>query len=187
MANPQPTNMIAGYYDMYWMANGVSSGAASLGLTGPEGVEVEEEFNMQEITGDALGPKTVLDWIYQGGNLFLNFVIQEVKAAACMKFMNPWTAATGTPTYGEFKVGTPGTLASATSMGTLQMIPRTSTPAASYYGSGNQGFQFMGQVIGPHRRAFDTRARVVPVRFQCVPYDIGAGVIAWAKLVSAAS
>lgn len=187
MANPQPTNMIAGYYDMYWMANGVSSGAASLGLTGPEGVELEEEFNMQEITGDALGSKTVLDWIDQGKNVFINFVLQEVKAAACMKFLNAWNAATGTPTYGEFLVGAPGRLASATAYGTLQMIPRTSTPANSYYASGNQGFQFMGMPIGPHRRAFDTRARVVPVRFQCVPYDIGAGVISYAKLVSAAS
>lgn len=181
------TDKIAGYFDIYWMEHGVSSSAAILGNTGPDGINWEEEFNLQEITGDAYGPRTVVDWIYQGGNMFLNFVIQDVKLISVKKFLNPWTFSTGTPTYGEGRMATPGALGSNTAIGTLQLIPRSGTPAASYMASGGSGMQFKGLCIGPHNRSLDTRARFVPVRFQCVPYDIGSGTIGWMKPISAAS
>lgn len=178
-------NMIAGYYDIYWMENGVSSGAATVGITGPEGVEIEEQANLFPITGDAFGPQTVVEHIYQGGNLFLNFVLQEVKLAAAKKFLNPWTQSAGTPAYGEFQVGVPGQLGTNV-YGTLQMIPRTSTPAASYQASGGQGLQMTGIALGNYRKFFDTRARFIPVRFQAIPFS-DSGTYRWAKWITAVS
>ena len=178
-------NMIAGYYDIYWMEYGVSSGATVLGSTGPEGVEIEEEVRLAPIMGDALGPETVVDFIYQGGNLFLNFVLQEVKTTIAKKFLNCWTQSEGTPAYGEFRVGTPGQLGTNV-FGTLQMMPRTGTPAASYQASGGQGLQMTGIPVGNYRKFFDTRARFIPIRFQAVPF-VDSTVTRWAKWITAVS
>lgn len=181
------SDRIAGYHDLYWMEYGVSTGAVLLGGTGPEGIQLELEEASTPIMGDALGPSTIIDHVNQGGNCILSFVIQEVKLAVVRKFMNPWTQSTGTPTYGEFRIGTPGALASQSAYGTLQAIPRTSTPAASYNASGGSGLQFSGMRVGPRRFTLDTNPRYVPVRFQCVPFDIGSGDLGWAKWITAAS
>jgi hypothetical protein len=180
-------DMIAGYYDLYWMEEGVSSGAASLGSTGPEGIEFDEQANLFPITGDAFGPQTVVDWIYQGGNLILNFVLQEVKLAAAKKFLNPWTQELqGSPQYGEFRLGVPGELGTNV-MGTLQMIPRTGAPAASYMSSGTaQGLQMVGIALGQYRKFFDTRARFIPVQFQAIPVS-DSGTYRWAKWITSVS
>jgi len=181
------SDRIAGYHDLYWMEYGVSASAVLLGGTGPDGIDLELEEASTPIMGDALGPTTIIDHVNQGGNCILSFVIQEVKLAVVRKFMNPWTQSIGTPTYGEFRVGTPGHLASQMAYGTLQAIPRTGTPAASYNASGGSGLQFVGMRVGPRRFSLDTRARFVPVRFQCVPFDIGSGVMGWVKYISTIS
>lgn len=179
-------NMIAGYHDIYWMPFGTSSGAVVLGATGPDGVELVETPNEFAITGDALGPNTIVDHVNQGGNLVLSFTIQEPKLTIVKQFLNCWTAGDGTPTYGEFRIPTPGALASIATAGTLQLMPRTGTPAAAYMASGGQGLQMTGIPLGPRRHFLDTRPRFIPIIFQCYPFS-DSGTMRWAKRITAVS
>lgn len=181
-------NMIAGPHDLYWMEAGVSSGAATLGSTGPEGITSNKTLNMEMIQGDQLGGETNIDGVYQGGNLILQFTIQEVKLAIVKKFLNPITedesAVTGGPEY----VGVVGAMLS-TYFGTLQIMPRTNTPAASLNASGGNGRQYTGLVISPLLETLDYRTRFVPVTFQCFPFaDAGdSNKVKWWKWITTVS
>ena len=152
MAAPQ-VSAIAGYFDLYWSAAGESV-VSGLGSTGPEGITQTLEYNVEEIMSDALGPKTVVDGIHQGGNCILQFVLQEVAIAQTRRFLSPWTEDQGSPNYGDGLVGIPGSLMSAY-CGYLEAMPRTGTPAAGYNASGGSGRRYFGMAVGPRVEFLD--------------------------------
>lgn len=176
-------DMIAGYHDLYWAEAGVST-AAALGATGPAGIQYIETRHHQEITGDALGPQSVVDGIYQGASVILSFQLQEIKKDTVKKFLHPHTngVSGSIVTTNEGFVGTPGTLHSAV-MGKLEAIPRTGTPAASLHASGGNGRRFYGLFIGELREGLDTNARFIPVTFRCFPFD-DSGTLKWWKRIA---
>jgi len=160
-------DMIAGYHDVYWAANGVST-TVICGITGPAGIRLIHTRNVEIITGDVMGPDTPIDSIYKGGSMVLEFVVQEVKLAAVKSLISPFTHLSGTPRPDI--VGIPGTIGSISHLGTLELIPRTGTPAASLNASGGNGRRFKGMHIGPVEENLDVNQRVIAIRFQCFPF-----------------
>lgn len=180
-------NMIAGYHDFYWLPPGDSGPTDAndwIGATGPDGINVSETDNLQAITGDVLGPNTIVDHVSQGVNVTIEFTLQEVKLIACKRFMHPWQYASSDSVTGSAGLlPTPGILGSAMT-GVLEAIPRSSTPAASLNASGGNGRRYYGICIGPRNFTLDTTARFVPIRFQCYPFS-DSGVIKHHKWISA--
>ena len=180
-----PANFVAGYHDIYFMPYGTSSGSAlDLGNTGPEGVDFEHEEYSTPITGDALGPQTVIDHVNQGGTLTISFTIQEFKNATVRKFLAPWALnevggnwGNATSPYGHYYVGIPGEIGSQCAHGYLFFSPRAGTPAYAVE-STDKIVMVKGMVVGPKRYSYDTRHRIIPVRFQCVPFYVTADT-AW--------
>lgn len=171
---------IAGYHKLYWLNQGDSGPTDSgdyLGVTGPEGINYIEELNHSEITGDALGPSSIIDGVYQGKNVTLEFALQSVGSFCCKSFLNPFTYRTSgsieTVTSGAGNFGIPGTLHSSY-VGVLEAIPETGTPAASLNSSGGSCRRFYGLFIGPKRESLDVNQRIIPVRFRCFPWSDSA-------------
>ncbi len=176
--------MIAGYHDVYWIANGGGSTAAILGTTGPAPITEIFTPDVTMITGDTLGANTPVDFIYAGGSFVLEFIVQELKLAAVKSLIAPFQHVTGTPEPGI--VGLPGTLGSISYFGKLELIPRTGTPAASLYASGGNGRRFFGTYIGPRQETLSTVQRTVAIRFQCFPFD-DSGTLKWWKRIASAN
>lgn len=166
--------IIAGPHRLFWASPNNTSSSYYLGMTGPEGITQTKEITTQDITSDQLGPGTIVDSVYQGGNVTLSFVLQEVKRKAVRAFVSPWTeqadatAATGYPEL----VGTVGTLASI-NLGLLTLVPLSDTPANSAVDGSNQSRAYRGHIIGPVAEFLDARARFIPVTFRCYPQNTG--------------
>lgn len=175
--------MMAGYHDLWWAANGVST-TVILGVTGPEPTRSIFTPHVELIMGDNLGPNTPIDGLYKGGNLVLEFIVQELKLAAVKSLIAPFQHTAGTPT--PEVVGVPGQLISISHLGTLEAIPRTNTPAASLNATGGNGRRYKGCHIGPRMETLGTDQRVLAIRFQCFPFDDG-GTLKWWKWITAAN
>ena len=160
---------IAGYHDLYWQPHDAAY-SESLGMTGPEGIELNKEVFIEPITGDALGPNTVIDGIYQGANVTVSFVLQDVKRTIVKRFLSPMTEdaenpkVTGRPEF----LGVVGRMV-CDFAGYLYAIPRAGTPAASLNASGGSGRRLLGVCVGPRAEFLDTRPRFIPVQFQVYP------------------
>jgi hypothetical protein len=173
---------IAGAYRLYYASYDTDGEAEFpvwnanyfLGSTGEEGVRSNREFFMQDITSDQMG-QGIVDGVYQGSNLEIEFVVQDYARQSVQSLLYPWQTSAGAtaPVVDQSLYGTPGSLA-CSKFGTLWMYPVTGTPAASFVQggatSGNNAMQFKGISIGPVAENFDTNARFVPVRFRCFPF-----------------
>lgn len=166
---------IAGYHDLYWQPVDWDN-SDWLGMTGPEGIELTKEINMTPIVGDALGPDTIIDGIYQGGNVSLSFTLQDVKLPIVKKFLNPFLdgtdldeAAGSIITGRPERIGYPGRMV-CDFAGKLYAIPRAGTPAASLNPGGASGRMFQGIASGPRVESLDTRPRFIPIMFQAYPF-----------------
>ena len=180
-------NKIAGYHDLYWMPAGEEN-SVSLGMTGPDGLDLSKEMFETPITGDAFGPDTLIDSIYQGANVTLSMTLQDVKLDIVKRFLNPFTedeepsTITGRPEA----VGVVGRLACSVA-GSLYAIPRANTPAASLNASGGSGRRFVGIASGPRNESLDTRPRFIPITFQAYPfYLVSTTRWVWWEWVSSA-
>lgn len=174
--------MIAGYHNLYYTDRSIVSvtAAVTIGKTGPEGIRQNLTKNFKDITGDALGPETVVDQIYQGGNCFLEFVMQEINITQVRLFLAP-ARATPTPTtvpaYNE--VGKVGHM-STTLAGTLFAIPVVGTPADLAHGTTNSNIRkYQGYVVGDMNETLDVSHNVIPVRFMCLPFSDGTNDVWW--------
>lgn len=182
---PNTCYVISGYYDLYWAANGVSTTVAIGVVQG--GLKLIQTRNVDMITGDEYGPNTVVDMIYRGGSVMLEFTLQEIKRDSCQSLLSPFTITSSVP-YWE-RMGVPGTVASLSFAGTLEAIPRVGTPAASFYASGGNGWRFRGANIAPYERPLDTGLHAIPIRFQCLPFeDAGdSSIVKVGKRITAAN
>ena len=176
--------LIAGYHDVWWAANGVST-TVICGVTGPDAIREIYTPDVQLITGDTLGANTPIDGIYKGGSMVLEFIVQELKLASVKSLIAPFQHVSGVPEPGV--VNLPGTIIGISYQGILELIPRAGTPAANLYASGGNGRRYKGCHIGPRMETLSTEQRVVAVRFQCFPFDTGSGVLGWWKRIVSAN
>ena len=192
-------NKIAGYHYLYYAQYGIASDALTsgdhyLGVTGPEGIRLNRETQIEEITSDELGPNAIIDGVYQGDNITLEFVIQDVNKEIVQALMHPFQTegeSVGALDVTPELVGIPGKFVCGV-IGTLVALPLTGTPAADFTGvanaDGTPGRRFKGINIGPVLETLDTTPRFVPIRFQAYPYqttaDVSAGTLRYWEWVS---
>lgn len=195
---------IAGNHKLYYAPFGKTDGTVYLGQTGPEGFNQIRDFFMQEITTDEYGPSTVVDHVYQGQNVTLEFILQELNKDIVQMFLHPFqcTYASGVATaVRQEDVGAVGRLGCGV-YGVLEAIPAPFSPAQAFTGgsasgtagtypgtaatSPQSGRQYKGLVVGTLTEPMDSRLRAVPVRFQCYPYDVSGVTKHW-QWISAVS
>jgi hypothetical protein len=179
---------IAGAHRLYYAPYGAAS-TTYLGQTGPEGITQIREILTQEITGDQLGPGAVIDHVYQGENLSIEFVVQEVNKDIVQMFLHPFqcTYLAGIATAARQEdYGVAGRLGCAV-YGVLEAIPVAFTPAQAFTGGSAAGTagvypgtaattpmsgrQYRGVVVGNVTDFLDTRARFIPISFKCYPFN----------------
>jgi hypothetical protein len=135
----------------------VTYNSLALGIL-QDGIEFEFLPTGDEITGDNLGA-SVQDGVYRGGNLFLNFTIQEFNAAAAASAMWPWADALG-------KVGNIGAL--HTSFAKPVVLTRVSGTNAVY---ATMTFLYCAWAFDfPLRSLLASHLRNIPMRLRVFPY-----------------
>ena len=171
-------DIISGYHDLFWASAADTSTFVALGRTGPDGFRRIVEYNVKELTGDALGPETVIDGIYQGGNCTLEFTLQDLGRDAVKNFLAQFPTLGPVATTDINKVGTPGVPLSCTRGGYLKATPTLGTPANTVHGA-TSGQVYFGYHINPLTFNLDTNERFVPIVFRCLPYLNGSSQRVW--------
>jgi hypothetical protein len=145
-----------------------------IGDTGEEGIRLNRDVIVQDITSDQLG-KSIVDGVYQGANVELEFVAQDVIRDAVVRLLYPWQVnfTTAAQAVSIEKLGDPGAMACAAS-GLLVAYPIPGTTAfTAIAGSAIANYTaraFMGVSVGPVSESLDTTPRFIPVRFRCIPF-----------------
>lgn len=196
---------IAGAHKLYFAPHGKTTGGVTyIGATGPEGINLVREYQLQEIQSDLLGPSAVVDHVYQGANMYLEFVVQAVNKDVVQQmlhpFQNTFSSSVATAVAQEH-FGVAGRLGCQV-YGILEAIPVPFSPASDFTGgsatggvsdypttpaSTPSGRQFKGIVVGTLTESLDSRARFIPIRFQCYPWydsDNGDGALVHWKWVT---
>lgn len=186
-----PCNRIAGahrlYYSPYKGSDPDTPVTTYLGMTGDEGIVIERETLIQDITTDELGPEAIVDGVFTGENMTIKFVLQELNLDIVQQFLHPFQCeytSTDVSSVAQEYYGVPGRLVCGV-IGTLEAIPLDFSPAAAFTGgsatgtggvypgtppTGNAGRRFRGICIGTKAENLDARARFVPVVFRCYPF-----------------
>lgn len=177
---------LAGGYRLYYASyNGDGAGAVPtlavgfyLGSTGEEGIRMNIDPIYQEVKSDQLGD-AVVDDVYRGQNLQMEFVVQEYTRTAVQELLFPMQTSGGATgaTVDTSLFGAPGSMACGFA-GTLWAFPIPGTPAATLAVGGAtltaNAMQFTGMHVGPTPINLDTSGRFIPIRFRCYPF-IGTG------------
>lgn len=141
--------------------------AVDVGIS-ENGYELQQESAVQDIAPSDLYGDSVIDSVYRGGNVFMQFEGKAYKAGVITPFW-PWAALGVMGTVGRLasnvaaaqvltaKAGTSAAASPATLTSTLAML------AANF----------------PARLLYSSVLRTVPVRLRVYPYDSGSGVIKW--------
>ncbi len=161
---------IAGPYTMTWTPP--SGTAQALGIL-QDGFELEWMMHAELIKGDNLGD-TVQDGVYRGGDMFVNCVCEEFDAAALYgghatrtQIFNPANANFG-------RHGQAGVLLSALAGVLILARVSASTGATPTTITADRAILANGHVI---RAKFASRLRVIPMRFQLLPYTASSNTV----------
>lgn len=178
---------ISGTHDLYYAPFGVTI-VTYLGITGPEGIRLNRTSQYLEVASDELGPGSIVDGIYQGSSMEMEFVLQEANLDIVQQFLHPFQCTyTGSAVAGvrQEDHGVAGRLYSGV-VGTLEAIPRPFTPAQAFTGGSATGTagvypgtaattplsgrKFYGIHIGEVMETLDATGRFIPARFRCLPW-----------------
>lgn len=141
--------------------------AVSVGIT-EEGFELQQDSKAQNVTPtDAYG-ESIIDFVYRGGDVYIQFEGKAYKAGSIAPFW-PWG------TLGA--MGVIGRLASNVASATV-MTALAGTPAASAPSSVTTTLTILAP-NNPARLLYNSKLRTVPVRLLVLPYDSGSAVIKW--------
>lgn len=116
---------------------------------------------------DAYGD-SVIDLVYRGGNVFLQFESKAYKAGSITPFW-PWGSLGAMGVIGRLGSDVAAAMVLTSTAGT----PAAAAPATL------TGTKSILAENFPARLLFSSVVRTVPVRLRCLPYDSGAGVIKW--------
>ena len=177
--------------------DGMLPSVRTLGIIGSRGVRQIRRFEGEDFSGDLLG-NSVIDSVYLGGQMFLEFELEEANKTNVMAIINPFIpgAQVATPTTDSAgRVGVPGTLATA-KCGSLQLHPLYSV-------AGGNVFTKAGAQVTPVRTyglvtlaaGFDmeqllgSKRRTIPIRLRCYPYlwDTTTDEYVWYNVAALAS
>lgn len=159
MANPASL-VIAGEYTGTWNSN-------AIGLT-EDGFNITWSFSKEEVMADSYGD-TVLDAVYRGGNMFVEFTCKAYRAAAIAGMIWPYSATFGAVgIVGQMDVNS--SLAKSLVLTDIAGTPATTFPA---------DWTFHSTILdNEHEVAFalNNRHRVIPIRLRCYPTDVSASI-----------
>jgi hypothetical protein len=193
---------IAGPHLLYYAPYGVSI-TTYLGTTGPEGFRQIREMKVQPVTSDQYGAEAAVDFIFQGQNMYLEFVVQEVNKDIVQQLLHPFqcnytSSAVSSVTQEDY--GVVGRLGCAVA-GTLEAIPVGFSAAQSFAGGSATGTagtypgtaatnplsgrQYKGLVVSDITESLDGSGRFVPVRFQVIPDLFSGSTLKMWKWISA--
>ena len=177
------TQAIAGpFRATYTPPTGSTVTGASLGVIGEKGIKQIREFSGEDYTGDLLG-NTVIESVYMGGNMFLEFDLEEANWNVVKALMNPFrvgdlggAASEADPDPMNY-VGIPGTFASSY-CGSLVLNPLYSATGGSLINTTAGGqttpVRTYGLVTLPANfnmeQSLSSKRRIIPIRLRCFPY-----------------
>ena len=157
--------LVAGYYSHTY--NSVATGITR------EGYRLEQQVREELVDETDLYGNSIIDFVYRGGNVYLEYLSKAYKAGAITPFW-PWGA------LGEmFATATPiGRLASAVAAAAV-LTATANTPAATSPATltGTKAILAPGQ---SGSLSYNSKIREVPTRLILLPYDTGSnGSIRW--------
>lgn len=155
---------------------GTNPQVASLGVIGTRGIRQIRRFEGEDFGGDLLG-NSIIDSVYLGGQMFLEFELEEANKQNVMALMNPFTAgAMGNPTIDNTgRVGVPGTMATSKAF-ELVLHPLYSASGSLHTKAGSQTTPVRTYGLCNLAAGFDmesllaSKRRTIPVRLRCYPY-----------------
>lgn len=187
---------IAGAHKLYYAPFGVTA-VTYLGTTGDEGIRQVREMLWDQIHSDSLGPEADVDAVFVGQNMTLDFVLQDVNLDIVQMFLHPAQCeytSTAVTSVAQEKYGVAGRLACGM-LGTLEAIPVAFTPAQSFSGgsaagtagvypgtsasSPLSGRKYYGINILEVTEEMGAKARFIPARFKCYPWDDSGTTKMW--------
>lgn len=139
--------------------------SVSVGIT-QGGFELQQESRGEDIAESDVYGRTIIDSVYQGGNVYLQFESLAYKAGSISPFW-PWS------TLG--RLGIIGRLASDVAVA-MVLTATAGTPAAAAPAT-LTGSKSILSANYNGRLLFHSRLRTVPVRLQLLPYDSGGNII----------
>lgn len=147
-----------------------------LGVIGARGIRQIRRFEGEDYSADLLG-NSVVESVYLGGQMFLEFELEEANLANVLCLENPFRTGTLSTTIdGDNEVGVPGTFATAKA-GSVVLSPLYSTSGTIHTSAGNQPFPVRTYGLVTLAMGFEkeklmsSKRKVIPVRLRCYPYS----------------
>lgn len=149
---------------MSFIAGGytVTLGGSTVGQI-QDGIMLEQTLNGEPVRGDTFGD-TIQDFVFRGGDVFMNMVLLEYDATSAKTAFWPWSTTWGRITSGI--VGKLGTAMAAALV--LTAVAGTSAATAPATLTANKAILAPGF---PVQMLFAPRLRSIPIRLQLLPYN----------------
>lgn len=141
--------------------------SVDVGIT-EEGYELQQDAKAQLInSSDAVGD-SIIDFVYRGGDVYLQFESKAYKAGSYTPFW-PWGALGVMGVIGRLASDVAAAMVLTSVAGTPAVAtPATLTATKSILAPNN-----------PARLLYNSKLRTVPVRLLFLAYDSGGGAIKW--------
>jgi hypothetical protein len=173
------TDAVAGPFRLtYSGPSGANPVEAHLGVVGERGVRQIRRYEGEEYTADLLG-NSIVEGVYLGGQMFLEFTLEEANLANVMCMENPFRKGTlSLTTDGDNEVGVPGTFMTSYA-GSLNLIPLYAATGNVHTTAGAQttpvrSYGLVTLAGGFEKeKLFASKRRVIPMRLRCFPYSNG--------------
>lgn len=148
--------------------------SVDVGITNDDGYSLSQDSNVETVEGtDAYGG-SIIDWVYRGGNVYLQFTSKTAKAGSYSPFW-PWGAMGVMLTA----LAPLGRLASAVA-NSMVLSVTAATPATSDTLAPNT-LTVAAAILAPNSPAalmFNSKVRNVPIRLQALP-TLTSGTVKW--------
>lgn len=174
------TDAVAGPFRATYVGPGGSSNPSSahLGVIGSRGIRQIRRFEGEEYAADCAG-NSIVEGVYLGGQVFLEFELEEANLQNVLALINPFKITVGNPTADTGnEMGVPGTFMSSKA-GSIVLNPLYTATGNIHTTAGNQvtpvrTYGLVTIAAGFEREELlSSRRKVIPIRLRCFPYSDG--------------
>ena len=173
------TDAVAGPFRATYVGpNSANPTSGHLGVIGSRGIRQIRRFEGEEYSADLAG-NSIVEGVYLGGQVFLEFELEEANLPNVQALLNPFKNVVGQPNADTGnEMGVPGTFMTAkagsiilnplyTSTGNLHTTAGAQTTPVRTYGIVTIAAGFEREEL------FSSKRRVIPIRLRCFPYSDG--------------
>lgn len=173
------TDAVAGPFRAVYQGPAASNPtSAHLGVIGSRGIRQIRRYEGEEYAADLAG-NSIVEGVYLGGQLFLEFELEEANLQNVLALINPFKTSVSSPTADTGnEMGVPGTFMTSKA-GQLTLTPLYSKTGIVHTTAGNQVtpvriYGLVTLAAGFEREELlSSRRRVIPIRLRCFPYSDG--------------